>query len=54
MNRILALQQMSTTFVSDGMANSDESVKCSSASTTGCSSQSINCGPMDDSFALDW
>lgn len=52
MNRILALQEMSTKFVSDLMGNSNESNHCSSESS-GCSSQSIKC-PENDGFALEW
>lgn len=52
MNRILALQEMSTKFVSDLMGNSNESNHCSSEST-GCSSQSIKC-PDNGVATLDW
>lgn len=53
MNRILALQEMSTKFVSDLMANSNQSNHCSSESTMGCSSQSISCEE-HNGFALEW
>ena len=53
MNRILALQTMRTQYFSDALAASNESVKCSSESTQGCSSQSISCQD-NQGFALEW
>lgn len=55
MNRILALQELSTRFVTDVMAASNKSHECSSESTGGCSSQSIGCPKDDTGFAsLEW
>ena len=53
MNRILALHAMSTQFVSDVMAGSDESNNCSSESAIDCSSQSIHCKD-NQGFVLEW
>lgn len=53
MNRILALQEMETKFISDLMGDSNQSNHCSSDSND-CSSQSISC-PLDPNpFAEEW
>lgn len=53
MNRILALQELTTKLTSQLLANSDRSNVCSSESGHYCSSQSVHC-PNDDTSLVDW